>query len=370
MDFNIAFLCGARDYHAIDWYKTISKLTNNRIILVTDLISGEGYKQLINSDDLIYKLVILDKFLFKTESRLGNYWRNVLKFIIFPIQVILICNFKRKNPNTIYHAHSMYYMWLAWASKIPYVGTPQGSDILIKPNRSKLYKFFTVLALKNAKAITVDSHEMRNEIFKISSVDSRIIQNGIDTELIMCGKYLNNRIREYYTSIRGFTKLYRINFLVEARNKSLDNNIPLTFVYPFKDEIYRLDVQYNLIKNDLDLGRLTRIQLYDLLSNSRAVFSIPSSDSSPRSVYEAIFCGCVVVCTYNPYLENLSENLRKRIVIIDISSNNWFDQCIEEVENIYLNDFQPTLDDITKFSQTENSKIMYEILKNSISNIF
>jgi hypothetical protein len=45
-------------------------------------------------------------------------------------------------------------------------------------------------------------------------------------------------------------------------------------------------------------------------------------------------------------------------------------KCIEEVENIYLNDFQPTLDDITKFSQTENSKIMYEILKNSISNIF
>jgi hypothetical protein len=56
--------------------------------------------------------------------------------IVDALQILLLKRFAKKNPNTIFYAHSMYYLVLARAAKVNYVGTPQGSDILIKPLKS------------------------------------------------------------------------------------------------------------------------------------------------------------------------------------------------------------------------------------------
>ena len=60
----IVFLCGARDFHAIDWYRSAkSSIICHDVVILTDLISGEGYKKLVNDNDIIFKLVILDSLL-------------------------------------------------------------------------------------------------------------------------------------------------------------------------------------------------------------------------------------------------------------------------------------------------------------------
>ena len=57
----IVFLCGARDFHAFDWYKSALKANIQPIpIILTDLIAGEGFKRLVDSDDTVLKLLILD----------------------------------------------------------------------------------------------------------------------------------------------------------------------------------------------------------------------------------------------------------------------------------------------------------------------
>ena len=232
----IVFLCGARDFHAMDWYSSAKEeLNNENVIILTDLIESEGYKDLTVDNDNIYDLLIIDKILFKKQSRIGGVWRNIVKFLVLPIQVLLIKQFYKKNKNSIFHAHSMYYIWLAAFANVPFIGTPQGSDILVKPFSSKLYYYLSSFSLTKAIYITVDSEKMKQKAFEICGINPIIIQNGIDIKSI--NHFLNENINKVVEknkvlSPRGLSPLYRIKELLLARFQSYDN-LSRSFIYPF-----------------------------------------------------------------------------------------------------------------------------------------
>ena len=150
---DIVFLCGARDFHAMDWYRSAEEiLPKNRLSIVTDLIAGENFKKIITEKDNVQKLLILDEFLFKSQSKTGDLWRNIVKLLVIPIQVFLLKRHSKKSNNPIiYYAHSMYYIWLAYLANVNFIGTPQGSDILVKPFKSRLYRYLSKKSLGNLK---------------------------------------------------------------------------------------------------------------------------------------------------------------------------------------------------------------------------
>lgn len=359
----IVFLCGSRDYHAMDWYRSsLELLPNNNICILTDLIQSEGVKKLIIPTDNVYKLIIIDRLLFKKQSKLGNIWRNLIKLIVFPLQIVILKIFSFRYPEAIFHAHSMYYLFLAWAANINYIGTPQGSDVLVKPFKSKLYKFFSIKSLKSAKTITVDSINMRDRVKELSGKESIIIQNGIDIESIIKYKeeIKSNKIKRVKNvSMRGITPLYRIQDIIKSRNNiDVDLNIPLTFIYPFSDNQYRNEVFKSLKSFDEDLGRVDRNKMYELFIQTKIAFSIPISDSSPRSVYEAIFCGSIVAITYNSYYDNLPLCMKSRIIIVDLHEKDWFKKAVDKAANLNNITFKPSIDALEIFDQKKSFKKM------------
>jgi hypothetical protein len=363
----LVFLCGSRDFHAMDWYKSAKSLLKNNVtevIILTDLIEGEGYKRLITSNDYVEKLIILDKLLFRKQSKIAHIWRNILKLLVFPVQVFLIKRFAIKNENAVYHAHSMYYLFMAWAAKIPYIGTPQGSDILIKPDKSFLYKYFAVKSLRAAKAVTVDSVKMQSRIKELSGIDAYIIQNGIDIEAL--SPIINssiNQIRDKILSIRGFTALYRIKEILQARNNSLVNKeLPLTFIYPFFESQYFSELKPLIKNHDFDLNRVERDVMYELILRSKLVLSIPISDSSPRSVYESIFCGAAVAITYHPYYDILPDCMKSRIILVNLNENNWFDHALIKAEQIISSPYVPSEEAINLFDQKKSFQLIEKLL--------
>ena len=364
----IVFLCGSSDYHAMDWYRSSLELFPDKdICILTDLIEGEGEKKLINSTDIVHKLLIIDKSLCKTKSKIGNIWRNFIKLLVFPIQIILLKRFSRQYPNSIYHAHSMYYLFLGWAARIDYIGTPQGSDVLVKPFRSKLYKYFAIKSLKAAIAVTVDSKNMQNKVMELSDVASHIIQNGIDIHSI-------NEFKENYTlsngeskskilSMRAITPLYRTMELIRARNDSKKfNDLSITFIYPFTDNQYKEEIFKDIKLIDEDLGRVDRIKMYELFLQTKLALSIPISDSSPRSVYEAIFCGSAVAIAYNTYYDTLPQCMKSRIIIIDFNDNEWFQNAVIQSEIIHQSLFVPSEEATELFDQKKSLKKMMSLL--------
>jgi len=358
MDYKLAFLCGARDYHAMDWYRNAKILhPEKNISIVTDLISSEGYNSLLNQTDKVYKLLILDNFLFKKQSKKANIWRNFLKLLFFPIQVLLLKKYDKVNPTTIYHAHSMYYLFLAWASGITYIGTAQGSDILIRPNKSLLYKYFAIKSLKRAKAITVDSLKMKEVIYDMSGVKSYVIQDGINIDSINIFFKGNKHKyeRKNILSIRGLAPIYRIGEAIEARNCSKKNsNIPFIFIYPFVESQYEIKINSSFKSIDVKHGRLKRLKMYEVLAKTKLVISIPESDSSPRSVYESIFCGCAVAITHQPYYDALPRDMKSRILLIDLEDETWFDTAIEFADKIITTPYLPSKEALDNFDQKKS----------------
>jgi hypothetical protein len=359
----LVFLCGARDYHAIDWYRSARLLFPNReTLILTDLITGEGFKKLVSDEDKVHHLLILDRFLFSRQSRLGNYWRNMLKLIVFPIQALLLNRFSQIHPNAIYHAHSMYYLWLASAAGVPFVGTPQGSDILIKPYKSIFYRFASSHALRCAKAVTVDSNIMAQAVSEIADVKALVLQNGIDLSNLEKTRVALSDIdndRRFFVSIRAMTPLYRIDKIILARNRSDKYKAHnLRFIYPFQEFEYLTCIRDLMDKEDQDLGRLNRSEMYEILFKSKLVFSIPSSDSSPRSVFEAIFCGAAVALTYHPFIDTLPVCMKSRIIIIDLEDDSWFDSAIEASERIILIPYIPSEEALDTYDQVRSFKII------------
>ena len=365
----LVFLCGARDFHAMDWYRRAKELLPDvDICILTDLITGEGFRKLVEPTDMVFNLVIIDRLLLPWQSQFGNIWRNLVKLAVFPLQVALVRRFARRNPGAIYYAHGMYYLFLGMAAGIPYVGRPQGSDVLTKPYRSKLYRHFAGQSLAAAKAVIVDSEKMRNAIldFCDAPVNVHVIRNGIDLKSTADA---TSRISETAAqrtavmSVRGYTPLYRIREMVASRNASTKySREPITLIYPFYEDTYKKAVSSLLLAEDRDLQRVDKAKMYELMALARLVISIPTSDSSPRSVFEAVFCGCAVAITRHPYYDELPECMKARIIVVDLGQMDWFDRALERAAEITRTPYQPSPRALKTFDQDNTFREMQALL--------
>lgn len=337
---DIVFICGARDFHAMDKYWITAKAIHpRRVLLLTDLIESENQPKLITSETPVYHLFNIDRLLFKKQSSFGNIWRNLIKLLFIPVQVYYLKKFYKTHINYIYHAIPMYYMMLCYLGKIPFVATPQGSEILVRPLRSKIYKRFAVKSLRAASSVIVDSVNMEKKVLELSGVKAIIMKNGFSTFEILSKSKKSER--NIILSIRGFKPTYRIEKILEARSQSKEQ-LPITFVYPAYEEDYKTRISESFITEDQDLGRLDKKLLYEKMSKTLLAISLPFSDSSPRSVYECIFAGACVAATYSPYLDELPRCMRKRIYPIQIDDKYWFDKALSFAKKTTTIPFVPS----------------------------
>ena len=343
-------------FHGIDWYRTILGIcTDLDIMFITDLTEAEGRRRLITPADRVVHLFSIDRFLFRNQSTSGNIWRNLVKLLALPIQVLRLRKVLRENPDAVYHAHTMYYMWMCWLAGVPFIGTPQGDEILIRPYRSRLYCFLTVRALRAAQHLIVDSANLRNGIRKLADRSAEVIQYGIDVATIS-NVVDPSMERTKISSIRALYPLYRIAEILESRNATTLRR-PLWLFYPFWEDSYRKQIQAGLDSADHDLGRFdSKPEMYAFLNTVRLAVSIPSSDSSPRSVYEAIFCGCAVAVTANPFVDDLPDCMRSRVIVVDILDATWLEKAEAEAERITATAYFPSERALDIFDQERSMR--------------
>jgi len=358
---DIMFVGNGRCYHTMDWYRNAQRLcAPHHVFFATDLIESEGNIKIISANDEILNLFNIDGLLFRTQSTIGNIWRNLLKLMVIPIQVVRLKRLARQHPVRICHAHSMYYMYLCWLAGLPFIGTPQGSEVLVRPHRSIFYKYFAIKSLLAAKHVTVDSESMRKGIRELCGREAQVVQNGIDIGTIRQFSAIPQP-RTLVVSIRGFHPLYRINKIVEARAAS-ERKPNLIFTYPLWEENYREEVKRDLGPEDLDLGRvMPKTKLYEILSSALLAISLPASDSSPRSVYEAIFCGCCVATTRASWIDAMPECMQQRLFIIDLEDKFWLDKAMDYAERITREPYQPSETALTLFDQAIAAKVIVNL---------
>jgi hypothetical protein len=366
MNKNIIFLGNGRCYHTLDWFRSAQQISpGNPPILITDLIDGESFVKLLKPSDFVEKLIILDQFLFKNQSRQGNIWRNILKLVMAPAQILILRKLLEKYKNPVIHAHSMYYIALARFTSVKYVATPQGSEVLVRPFKSQVYKLFSRIAFSKASCITVDSKAMQQSLQDLYGKSSELVQNGIDIdEINQLAK--NAAPRNKMLSIRAVDKNYQIDHILDARNGCVPQQ-PITFCYPFVEDVYKESLKGKMINLDQDLGRLPRLELYKLMLSAKLVISIPVSDSSPRSVFEAIFCGCFVAVTYNQWQKLLPDCMSSRVIIVNIKSATWLRDAIDYVEANISSSYSPSQEALNLYDQKHSMLKFYNHIYPSIA---
>jgi len=111
-----------------------------------------------------------------------------------------------------------------------------------------------------------------------------------------------------------------------------------------------------MMEEDENLGRLNKADMYELLSSSLLVISIPGSDSSPRSVYESIFLGACVAVTYNTWIDVLPKCMRERIFIVELDDINWFDKAMSYAVKVAKIPYNPSHEAVEMFDQSKTIK--------------
>lgn len=354
----IIFIGDGRDFHAIDWYNTIKNTCDDcAVYYATDLLDSEGNEKLLKDGDKILDLINIDKYLFNNQTTFGNFWRNGIKLFFFPLQVRKLRKIRQTFPEAIFHAHTMYYLFICWLARLDFIGSPQGDEILIRPFRSKLYKYFAIKSLAAASNLIVDSENLKKGIFNLCGKEADIIQYGIDVEKIQKTIAVNSK-KDTVVSIRALYPLYRIHEIIESRNRCMPTQ-PLSLFYPFWEDGYRNKILTMKKPFDTDLGRFrTKEEMYSFLSTCIMVISIPESDSSPRSVYESIFCGCCVVVSENNWIQSLPECMRSRVYIVDLNSPIWFEKAFQYAKELVKNNFIPTENALNMFDQVKSMEFV------------
>ena len=303
----ILFLGNKGDFHVDAWMKYFKK--NNEVYLFSEDSSLLPDRQFKNVEVLLNN-GILGSFLkfIKSESRLLLHFNKVISVKVFAkaIEKIIL-----KKKIDIIHAHSLYYGFLASFLKIniPIIFTPMGSDIIIHAFKSRFYNFMAKRAYNSCQIITGDSKLIQRKGYELGASESNnyIIQNGVDSKIFYPSK---NSIKNSYGlsesdillfSPRAIEPLYNIDIIIDSiyllsKEKF---SVKCMFSYAFGDEyLESLKTKvnnYGIEENIIWLGYLSYQDMAKKYNAADIVLSIPKSDSSPRSVYEGMFCGKPVI---------------------------------------------------------------------------
>ena len=324
----ILFLGNKGDFHVDAWTKYFTK--NNKVFLFSEDSSFlpdryfKGVKIYLNGG--LFGLLI--KY-FKIKSRIFLHLNKLLSVKVFANNIKKIVFLENID---IIHAHSLYYGFLVsfLRTDVPVVFTPMGSDIIIHSFNNRFYNFMAKKAYSACQIVTGDSKLIQRKGYELGASISNnyIIQNGVENRIFYPKKNLikeklgltDNDILLF--SPRAIDPLYNIDIIIDSIANLVDEKfkIKCMFAYAFGDnylELLKSKVnRYGIEESVIWLGYLSYEEMATKYNAADIIISIPSSDSSPRSVYEGMFC-------------------KKPVIISDLEWNHEFlDQnCVYSINN-------------------------------------
>jgi glycosyltransferase involved in cell wall biosynthesis len=215
----------------------------------------------------------------------------------------------------IVHAHYLpEFGWMAAREGLrPLVCSAWGSDVL---SRGRLSRWRSRLALASADLVFADSVHLARETAELAGRDLRVevVRWGLDLERFAPGEPSEARAAlglpldgPLVAGVRGLRPIYNPVLQLEAFARVRGTfpgarfllKHPLTVAppRPVQEAIERLGLEGSVTV----LGSVSEERLPDVYRAADVVVSVPSSDSSPRSVWEALACGRPVVASDLPW---------------------------------------------------------------------
>lgn len=336
----ICYFARAKQLYFVRWY---------------EFFVNRGHEVHVISGDVSHIHIDVDmppgvKVYYLPEKKLSNqvvsFGYNLLRlpFIIKELKKII-----RQISPDIVHAHQVTPsgLWASLSNFHPFIMTPMGSDVLIHARENLLYKLITKYVLRKADLITSDSITLQDAIFELEgkAEKTHFIQNGIDLT-VFNPDVDKSKIRKNLAlgnspvilSTRGITPLYNVDCIVEAIPKVLQSFPDAKFLFTYvmensiarvKELVKRLDV----VNSVGFVGFVDYNEMPFYHATADILVSVPSSDSSPCSVYEAMACGTPVVISDLPWTKHFMKNRENSLVVPTRNSEAIADSILEILQN-------------------------------------
>lgn len=321
---NILYIADSSSWHNAKWTEYFSERHN--VFLFSDY--KENYKPVYFNENI--KLIQIPPLISTGSRHLDKlsslfYYSKMVNELIVEYDIDVI------------HCVAIYYAFLGTFLKTnkPIIYTQQGSELLVKAKTNWLYRYMARRVFSNVAAVTGDSRVIQAAGYKYGALEgnNHIIQNGVDLRMFNSLEkedQIPNLCSDDYCvklySPRAITPLYNIDIIIESLailKNTYKLNFKCQFTYGFGEE--HLEKYSDLvIKYDLDnyiewVGYVDFSEMPNYYRYSDIVLSIPTSDSSPKSVYESMACGTPVVVSDLPWVdESLTNNFT--VVVCDIRS--------------------------------------------------
>nr|MCH9770675.1 glycosyltransferase family 4 protein [Gammaproteobacteria bacterium] len=180
---------------------------------------------------------------------------------------------------------------------------------IVHAHKNNYYRKMAKAAFAASEVITGDSALLKQRGLEIGAPEENnfIIQNGVDAKRFY--PFYTHLKKEYgmkeedllIFSPRALDENYNIDIIIDALGilKRTIGNFKCIFAYAFGGEYFNMlntkVSQLGLESNVIWLGFTEYNDMPIYYNAADIVVSIPSSDSSPKSVYEAMFCSTPVI---------------------------------------------------------------------------
>jgi glycosyltransferase involved in cell wall biosynthesis len=223
------------------------------------------------------------------------------------------------------HAHWLPESgWMAAREGLqPLICSAWGSDVL---GVRGLGRRRTQLALDRSRLVFADSEHLARATRELTDIPVEVVRWGLDLERFSPGDKTAARCAlgldhdgPLIVSVRGLEPLYNPELLLDAMGrvrkrhpearlllKSPVERVPSAV----RSQIERLGLREAVMM----LGSLPVERMPEVYRAADVVASIPSSDSSPRSVWEALACGRPVVVSDLPWAREELEDGREALL--------------------------------------------------------
>lgn len=188
----------------------------------------------------------------------------------------------------------------------PYVITALGSDVLVSPKTSRLYKVLLRFAFRRATWITAMADHMKQEIENLGVPASKVdtVPFGIDPSIFHSE---NRRVFDgtlRIISTRNFEEVYNIphllKALVELKKRSIPFRLTMIGAGSLLEE-FKEFIRSNELNEEIQIvGKKTQSEIAELLRQSDVFVSVSKSDGNNISLNEAMACGNLCIATIIP----------------------------------------------------------------------
>lgn len=231
----------------------------------------------------------------------GGNWKVLFKYR--KVKKII----KNINPDIVHALYATSYgITGALCGFKPYIITALGTDLLISPQSSKVYRFLLKYAFSKAQFVTVMSDQMKIEAEKLNVPEAKImvLPFGIDPKLFNANQRKLDDSKFVVTSTRNFETVYNIPHLLKAIAKVKDEipNLQLNLIGTgsLKSEIDALVNELELKDIVTFFGKIPQAEIVTVLNQSNVFVSVSLSDGNNISLNEAMACEAFCIATDIP----------------------------------------------------------------------